>query len=200
MIPTPVMDAVELEVVLLVVVSVVTLLLLRNFRLKREAFDEIDRFMEDNADLMRAGGDEFFERWMVASYVFNSFGVTRSHYARVVEDMKEFIVESAKEETSGPPPPLLPDEHSPEGPGVSQLPREHGTHVQPAASPFCRVVRIAPAGPAAPLLGVCAEAWRVHHGKIQPRRDLARVRGICHREGVRRKYKGFQVDRAIIGA
>ena len=106
MIPTPVMDAVELEVVLLVVVSVVTLLLLRNFRLKREAFDEIDRFMEDNADLMRAGGDEFFERWVIASYLFNSFGVTRSHYARVVEDMKEFIVESAKEETSGLPPPF----------------------------------------------------------------------------------------------
>ncbi|MDG6954247.1 MAG: hypothetical protein JRN33_04610 [Nitrososphaerota archaeon] len=106
MIPTPVMDAVELDVVLLVVVSVVTLLLLRNFRLKDEAFDEVDRFMEDNADLMRAGADGFFERWAVASYVFNSFGVTRSHYARVVEDMKEFIVESAKEETSGPQPPF----------------------------------------------------------------------------------------------
>ena len=139
MIPTPVMGAVELEVVLLILVSIITLLLLRNFRLKREAFDEIDRFMEDNADLMRAGGDEFFERWVVASYLFNSFGVTRSHYARVVEDMKEFIIESAKEETSGPPPPLLPDEHSSEGPGVAQLKVHHRPVVSRAAPPFSDV-------------------------------------------------------------
>lgn len=95
------MTLMELEVGLLAVVTVITFLLIRNFRLKREALGEIDEFMEENPDLMRAGGDEFFERWAVTSYILNSFGVTRSHYVGVVGDMKEFLVESAKEGSSG---------------------------------------------------------------------------------------------------
>lgn len=95
MIPAPVMDVVELAAIFLVVISLSTLLLFRRFRLEGEALREIDRFMQKNSGLMRAGGDEFFERWVVINYICNSFGLTRSHYGQRVEEMKHFIMESA---------------------------------------------------------------------------------------------------------
>ena len=84
---------------------------------------------------------------------------------------------------SGSPPTPLPDQCSPDAPGVAQLSRRHGAVVQVAAPPLWSLIHVVAAVFAASGVRACTEARRVHqadHG--QSRFRLGR-RADCSREG-----------------
>lgn len=97
MTPSLVIEFVQLASALAAASVASSVLLYRRYRLEMEALQEINRFMRENPGLVAKGGDGFLERWVVTNYISNSFGLTRSHYSRRVEDMKEFVTASARE-------------------------------------------------------------------------------------------------------
>ena len=95
MIPGPLMEIVDLWLIAVAASAALLVFLYRQFKLEGEALDDIGRFIRDNPQLLCKG--DLFELLMIVNYVCNSFGVTRAHYTRLVEDVKGFITQSAME-------------------------------------------------------------------------------------------------------
>ena len=95
MIPGPLMEIVDLLLIAVAASAALLVFLYRQFKLEGEALDDIGRFIRENPQLIRR--DDLFELFVIVSYVRNSFGMTRAHYTRLVEDVKGFITQSAME-------------------------------------------------------------------------------------------------------
>ena len=95
MIPGPLMEIVDLLLIAVTASAALLVFLYRQFKLEGEALDDIGRFIRENPQLIRR--DDLFELFVIVSYVRNSFGMTRAHYTRLVEDVKGFITQSAME-------------------------------------------------------------------------------------------------------
>ena len=95
MIPGPLMEIVDLLLIAVAASAALVVFLYRQFKLEGEALDDFGRFIRENPQLIRR--DDVFEVFVIISYVRNSFGMTRAHYTRLVEDVKGFITQSAME-------------------------------------------------------------------------------------------------------